>query len=74
MSSARVADHRTPNNGMMYAIGPPTKNSGIIAGHRNTKSGYFLVTHTSSTPFSFRIVISSTNFSLLGVFRGALVL
>ena len=69
-----MLDHRIPSNGIMYAIGPPTKKSGIIAGHRNTKSGYFRVTHTSSTPFSFRIEISSISFSLLGVFLGALVL
>ena len=73
MSSARVLDHRIPSNGIMYAIGPPTKNSGTIAGHRNTKSGYFRVTHTFSTPFSFKIEISSNSFSLLGVFLGALV-
>ena len=73
MSSARVLDHIIPSNGMIYAIGPPTKNSGIIAGHRNTKSGYFRVTQTSSTPFSFRIEISSKSFYLLDVFRGALV-
>ena len=57
ISSARVADH-SPNNGMINAIGPPKRNIGNIAGHKNTNNGYFLVTHTSSTPFSFRILRS----------------
>ena len=70
--SARVFDH-SPNNGMINAIGPPSRNIGNIAGHKNTNNGYFLVTHTSSTPFSFRISMSLVNFSMVGVILGARV-
>ena len=72
MLSVRAVDHR-PNNGMRYAIGPPINISGISAGHKNTNNGYFLVTHTLSTPFSFRISISCVSFSTVGVHLGALV-
>ena len=72
MLSVRVFDHR-PNNGMRYAIGPPINISGISAGHKNTNNGYFLVIHTLSTPFSFRISISCVSFSAVGVRLGALV-
>ena len=73
MLSARALDH-SPISGMRCAIGPPNKNRGIIAGNRNTRSGYFLVTQTVSTPFSFKILISTVSFSFVGVFLGALVL
>ena len=73
MLSARALDH-SPKSGIKCAIGPPNKNRGIIAGNKNTNNGYFLVTHTSSTPFSFRISIWIVSFSFDGVFLGALVL
>ena len=73
MLSARALDHK-PSNGIMYAIGPPNRNIGIIAGHKNTNSGYFLVIHTTSTPFSFRMLISVLSLSSDGVLAGALVL
>ena len=73
MLSARVLDH-SPIIGIIYAIGPPKRNNGIIAGHKNTSNGYFLVTQTSSTPCSFNLAISEDSFSLVGVFLGALVL
>ena len=40
---------------------------------KNTSNGYFLVTHTSSTPFSFNTSICAVNCSTVGVFLGALV-
>lgn len=73
ISSARAVDY-SPSNGIMNAIGPPTRNNGISAGHRNTRSGYFLVIQTSSTPFSLSISISAASFSLVGVLLGARVL
>ena len=42
----RELDYPKPNAGNIIAIGPPTSNSGIVAGQRKTNSGYFLVTQT----------------------------
>ena len=53
----RVHDH-SPNNGMMNTIGPPTRVSGMMAGHKKTSNGYFLVIQTWLTPFSFNRSIS----------------
>ena len=72
MSSVRVVDYN-PSIGMIYAIGPPNMNSGNTAGHKNTRSGYFLVTHTSSTPWCFRTSMSLFSCSIVGVRLGALV-
>ena len=69
----RALDHR-PKNGNKKAIGPPISNSGSVAGHKNTRRGYFLVIQTESTPLSTNSLIDDCSSSLVGVLDGALVL
>ena len=62
----KEADY-SPNIGITNAIGPPTRVSGIIAGHKKTSNGYFW-SPRPWTPFSFRSSISVCNFCLVESF------